>query len=59
MAKIPDNIVSIMMVDNAGAVVSVPVSDFISATTTTVVSAPAVVASTKAAKTEIVNTTIA
>lgn len=31
MAKIPDNIVSIMMVDNAGAVVSVPVSDFISA----------------------------
>jgi len=59
MAKIPDNIVSIMMVDNAGAVVSVPVGDFMSATTTTtVVSAPAVVASTKAAKTEIVNTTI-
>ncbi len=27
MAQIPDNIVSIMMVDNAGAVVSVPVSD--------------------------------
>jgi hypothetical protein len=29
MAQIPDNIVSIMMVDNAGAVVSVPVDQFI------------------------------
>lgn len=58
MAKIPDNIVSIMMVDNAGAVVSVPVSDFISATTTTVVSTPAVIPSGKAAKSEVINTTI-
>ena len=58
MAKIPDNIVSIMMVDNAGAVVSVPVSDFISATTTTVVSTPAVIPSTKAVKSEVINTTI-
>jgi len=58
MAKIPDNIVSIMMVDNAGAVVSVPVSDFMSATTTTVVSTPAVIPSTKAVKSEVINTTI-
>lgn len=29
MAQLPDNIVSIMMVDNAGAVVSVPVDQFI------------------------------
>ncbi len=59
MAKIPDNIVSIMMVDNAGAVVSVPVSDFISATTTTVVSAtPAIIPSNKVAKAEVINTTI-
>jgi hypothetical protein len=58
MAKIPDNIVSIMMVDNAGAVVSVPVSDFISATTTTIVSAPAVIPSVKAPKSEVINTTI-
>lgn len=58
MAKIPDNIVSIMMVDNAGAVVSVPVSDFISATTTTVVSAPVVIPSGKQPKAEVVNTTI-
>jgi len=58
MAKIPDNIVSIMMVDNAGAVVSVPVSDFISATTTTVVSAPVVIPSGKQPKAEVINTTI-
>jgi hypothetical protein len=58
MAKIPDNIVSIMMVDNAGAVVSVPVSDFISATTTTVVSAPVVIPSGKQPKAEAINTTI-
>ncbi len=32
MAQLPDNIVSIMMVDNAGAVVSVPVSDLFAAT---------------------------
>lgn len=32
MAQIPDNIVSIMMVDNAGAVVSVPVGDLLSVT---------------------------
>jgi len=32
MAQLPDNIVSIMMVDNAGAVVSVPVSDIFAAT---------------------------
>lgn len=47
-----------MMVDNAGAVVSVPVSDFISATTTTIVSTPAVIPSGKAAKSEVINTTI-
>lgn len=58
MAKIPDNIVSIMMVDNAGAVVSVPVSDFILATTTTVVSAPVVIPSGKQPKAEVINTTI-
>lgn len=58
MAKIPDNIVSIMMVDNAGAVVSVPVSDFISATTTTVVSTPVVIPSGKQPKAEVINTTI-
>ena len=58
MAKIPDNIVSIMMVDNAGAVVSVPVSDFISATTTTVVSAPVVIPSGKQPKAEVISTTI-
>jgi uncharacterized protein YukE len=58
VAKIPDNIVSIMMVDNAGAVVSVPVSDFISATTTTVVSAPVVIPSGKQPKAEVINTTI-
>lgn len=57
MAKIPDNIVSIMMVDNAGAVVSVPVSDFISATTT-VVSAPVVIPSGKQPKAEVISTTI-
>ncbi len=32
MAQLPDNIVSIMMVDNAGAVVSVPVGDLFAAT---------------------------
>lgn len=47
-----------MMVDNAGAVVSVPVSDFISATTTTVVSAPVVIPSGKQPKAEVINTTI-
>ena len=47
-----------MMVDNAGAVVSVPVSDFISATTTTVVSAPVVIPSGKQSKAEVINTTI-
>ena len=47
-----------MMVDNAGAVVSVPVSDFISATTTTVVSAPVVIPSGKQPKPEVINTTI-
>ncbi len=39
MAQIPDNIVSIMMIDNAGAVVSVPIDQFIaqaSSTTKTV-----------------------
>ncbi len=38
MAQLPDNIVSIMMVDNAGAVVSVPVADLfaISSTTATI-----------------------
>lgn len=47
-----------MMVDNAGAVVSVPVSDFISATTTTVMSAPVVIPSGKQPKAEVINTTI-
>ena len=47
-----------MMVDNAGAVVSVPVSDFISATTTTVVSAPVVIPSGKQPKAEVISTTI-
>ena len=38
MAQLPDNIVSIMMVDNAGAVVSVPVSDLFAQVTATPVS---------------------
>ena len=38
MAQLPDNIVSIMMVDNAGAVVSVPVSDLFTQVTATPVS---------------------
>jgi hypothetical protein len=40
MAQLPDNIVSIMMVDNAGAVVSVPVADVFEATTSQAVSIP-------------------
>ena len=36
MSGIPDNIVSLMAVDNAGAVIAIPVGDFISQTTTTV-----------------------
>lgn len=35
MAQLPDNIVSIMMVDNAGAVVSVPVGDIFQSSTAT------------------------
>jgi hypothetical protein len=42
MAQLPDNIVSIMMVDNAGAVVSVPVSDLFSLQTTESLSAKTV-----------------
>jgi len=41
MAQLPDNIVSIMMVDNAGAVVSVPVSDLFAAAQTLTSTAPA------------------
>jgi hypothetical protein len=37
VVKIPDNIVSVMAVDNAGAVIAIPVGDFISQSTTKIV----------------------
>ncbi len=56
MAQIPDNIVSIMMVDNAGAVVSVPVGDIFKSSTTT--STPTkVVSSASSSTTNVVNNT--
>jgi hypothetical protein len=37
MTKIPDNIVSVMAIDNAGAVIAIPLGDFVSQSTTTIV----------------------
>jgi len=63
MAQLPDNIVSIMMVDNAGAVVSVPVGDLFSqttakATTTTATPTTANVANNATVVTNTVESTI-
>jgi len=59
MAQLPDNIVSIMMVDNAGAVVSVPVGDlFKSSTSTPAVAAPAATTATEGNTTTVVNNTV-
>ncbi len=59
MAQIPDNIVSIMMVDNAGAVVSVPVGQLLAATQATTSTQSEAVATPAAENTTtVVNNTV-
>lgn len=57
MAQLPDNIVSIMMVDNAGAVISVPVGDLFKSETT-VTPAPVAATSATSNTTTVVNNTV-
>lgn len=57
MAQLPDNIVSIMMVDNAGAVVSVPVSDLLETTQASQTQATRTISDITNITTNVTNTT--
>jgi hypothetical protein len=57
MAQIPDNIVSIMMVDNAGAVVSVPVDGLFSTSTSDATKSKTTVSAVSTSTTNITNNT--